>query len=269
VLEAGAMKPNPLPSFVLLALACSPAAAQQPIVAGRLPDAITSTTHKPTPHLPDGHPDLGNAKGSWNPRIIANIAGTGADASRSPVDKVIDVPFQPWAKKVYDQRLANLQKDDPEARCLPPGVPRMMATPFPFQIFQLPDRVLFLFEGGAHVWRVIFMDGRSHPKDPNPTFLGDSIGHWDGDTLVVDAIGFNDETWLDQDGHPHSESLHVIERYTRTDEMTLRYEATIDDPKAYTKPWTTSYTIPWSPTAELYEYICQENNQDLSHLVGK
>jgi hypothetical protein len=145
----------------------------------------------------------------------------------------------------------------------------MMATPFPFQIFQLPDRVLFVFEGGAHVWRAIFTDGRDHPKDPNPSFLGDSIGHWDGDTLVIDVIGFNDRTWLDQDGHPHTESLHVIERYTRTDEQTLHYEATIDDPKAYTKPWTTSYTIPWSPGAELYEYICQENNQDLPHMVGK
>ena len=145
----------------------------------------------------------------------------------------------------------------------------MMATPFPFQIFQLPDRVLFLYEGGAHVWREIFTDGRPHPKDPNPTFLGDSIGHWEGDTLVVDAIGFNDKTWLDQDGHPHTEALHVIERYTRTDEMTLRYEATIDDPDTYAAKWTTAYTIPWQPGAELSEYICQENNQDVTHIQGK
>jgi hypothetical protein len=181
----------------------------------------------------------------------------------------VDVPFQPWAKAAFDQRQATLLKDDPEGLCLPPGIPRLMATPFPFQIFQLPDRVLFVFEGGAHIWRAIYTDGRTHPKDPNPSFLGDSIGHWEGDTLVVDVVGFNDTTWLDQDGHPHTEALHVVERYTRTDEMTLHYEVTIDDPKAYTKPWSSGYTIPWSPGTELLEYICQENNKDLPHMVGK
>jgi len=256
------------PAAVTLVVFSAVAAAQSPIIAGRIPDQPANVKAKPTPRLPDGHPDLGNSKGAWNPRIIANIAGV-RDPKRSPVEKIIDVPFQPWAKEVYESRLANLQKDDPEGRCLPPGIPRMMATPFPFQIFQLPDRVLFVYEGGAHVWRVIFTDGRAHSKDPNPSFLGESIGRWEGDTLVVDAIGFNDETWLDQDGHPHTEDLRVIERYTRIDEMTLHYEATIDDPKAYTKKWTTSYTIPWAPKMELYEYICQENNFDLPHLVGK
>jgi hypothetical protein len=256
----------------MLAVSSSPAAGQAGPVGGRLPEtpAANRPKAKPTPRLADGHPDLGNGKGSWNPRIIANIAGIGPGGpGRSPVEKVIDVPFQPWAKAVYEDHLANLSKDDPEGLCLPPGVPRMMATPFPFQIFQVADRVIFLFEGGAHVWRTIFTDGRAHPKDPNPTYLGDSIGHWEGDTLLVDVIGFNDRTWLDQDGHPHTEALHVIEKYTRTDEMTLHYEATIDDPKAYAKPWTTSYTIPWQAGAEPLEYICQENNKDLSHLVGK
>jgi hypothetical protein len=145
----------------------------------------------------------------------------------------------------------------------------MMATPFPFQIFQLSDRVLFVFEGGAHVWRTIYTDGRDHLKDPSPSFLGDSVGRWEGDTLVVDVIGFNEATWLDQAGHPHTDALHVIERLTRTNEMTLHYEVTIDDPKAYTKPWTTSYSIPWAPGVELYEYICQENNKDLPHMVGR
>jgi hypothetical protein len=247
-----------------------PAMGQAP-VGGRFPDRPKSDTPaRPAPRLADGHPDLGNGKGSWNPRIIENIAGVGPGApNRTPVEHVVDVPFQPWAKQAYEKALANLSKDDPEGLCLPPGIPRMLATPFPFQIFQQPDRVIFLFEGGTHIFRTIFTDGRPHAKDPNPSFLGDSIGHWDGDTLVVDVIGFNDETWLDQDGHPHSDALHVTERYTRTDEMTLHYEATIDDPKAYTKSWTTSYTIPWQPGAELLEYICQENNKDLSHMVGK
>lgn len=258
-------------TITLFAAAPSPAAAQEAIVAGRLPEVHLphGVRPKPAPRLKDGHPDLGNGKGAWNPRIVANIAGTGADPSRSPVEKRVDVPFRPWAKELYEQRQENLSKDDPESKCLPPGIPRLMATPFPFQIFQLPDRVLFVFEGGAHVWRSVFTDGRPHPKDPNPSFLGHSIGHWERNTLVVDVTGFNDETWLDQEGHPHTEALHVIERFTRTDEMTLRYQATIDDPKAYTAPWTTSYTIPWVPGVELYEYICQENNQDLPHLVGR
>jgi len=239
-------------------------------VAGRLPDVTPPKVRKPAPRLPNGQPDLGNGKGSWNPRIIASISGTGrGGADRMQVDKIVDVPFTPWAKKLYDERMANLAKDDPEGRCLPPGVPRLMATPFPFQIFQLPDRVLFVFEGATHTWRAVYTDGRKHQPDPNPNYLGDSIGHWEGDTLVVDVIGFNDKTWLDQEGHPHSEQLHVVERYHRDDEYTLHYTVTIEDPVAYTKPWTTSYTIPWVPGAEPMEYVCNENNADLSHLVGQ
>jgi hypothetical protein len=244
--------------------------AQSPPVAGRLPErpASPASPVHPAPRLPDGHVDLGNGRGAWNPRVIANLAGVG-DPARSPVERLVDVPFQPWARAVYEERQTNLQQYDPESRCLPPGIPRLMATPFPFQIFQQADRVLFVFEGGAHVWRTIFTDGRPHQKDPNPSFLGDSIGLWDGDTLVVDVVGFNEATWLDQAGHPHSEALHIVERFTRKDEATLHYEVTIDDPHAYTKPWTTSYTIPWVAGAELLEYICQENNRDLPHMVGK
>jgi len=239
-------------------------------IGGRVADPPKGTIAKPTPRLADGHPDLGNGKGAWNPRTVVNLAGSGRQGrARSPVEKVIELPFLPWSKAYYEEAQTNLAKDDPEALCLPPGIPRMMATPFPFQIFQLPDRVLFIFEGGAHVWRTVYTDGRPHAKDPNPTYLGDAIGHWEDDTLVVDVIGFNDRTWLDQDGHPHTEKLHVIERYTRTDELTLRYEFTIDDPGAYSAPWTNSYTIPWAPGAELYEYICQENNIDARHLFGK
>jgi hypothetical protein len=242
--------------------------AQGAAVAGRLPERNQSAAVSPAPRLADGHPDLGNGKGVWNPRVIANLAGVG-DPNRSPVERIVDVPFQPWAKAVYEARQANLQQHDPESRCLPPGIPRLMATPFPFQIFQQSDRVLFVFEGGAHVWRTIFTDGRPHQKDPNPSFLGESMGHWEGETLIVDAIGFNEATWLDQAGHPHTEALHIIERFTRTNESTLHYEVTIDDPHAYAKPWTTAYTIPWVADAELLEYICQENNKDLPHMVGR
>jgi len=255
----------------------SPMKAQAPpsngetrIIAGRIADRSINSKPGPAPRLPDGKPDLGNGKGSWNPRIIENIAGVGPGApARNPVEKIVDVPFQPWARQLYEKRLADLQKDDPEARCLPPGIPRLYQTPFPFQIFQQTDRVLFVFEGGAHFWRAVFTDGRPHLKAPNPSYLGDSIGHWEGDTLVVDTIGFNDRTWLDQDGHPHTESLHTVERFHRSDEETLHYQVMIEDPIAYTRSWTTSYTIPWASGEEPMEYVCHENNLDLPHMVGK
>jgi len=134
-------------------------------------------------------------------------------------------------------------------------------------------RILQVYEGGAHMWRIIYMDGREHPKGDrlNPTYLGHSIGHWEGDTLVVDVVGFNDRTWLDAAGHPHTEQLHVVERYTRLDANTLHYEATIDDPGAYTKPWTVGWKVAWQSGWEPLEYICQENNRDVGvngHMVG-
>jgi hypothetical protein len=226
----------------------------------------------PTPRLPDnpfygvnaGKPDFGG-KGMWNVPYIIDMQrqGTAPDGGK------VDVPFKPEAKKIFDERTANHSKDDPEGFCLPPGVPRMMYTPYPTQIYQMADRILFIFEGGAHIWRLIWMDGRQHATDPNPTYLGDSIGHWEGDTLVVDTVGFNDRTWLDAAGHMHGEKLHVTEKFTRPDSNTLRLEATIDDPDFYTKPWTVVTTSTWAPGQELFEYICQENNRDIQHLVGK
>ncbi len=242
------------------------------IIAGRIPERVVKGKPAPGPRLPDGKPDLGNGKGSWNPRILENIAGVGPGApERRAVEKVVDVPFQPWARQIYDQRIADLQKDDPEARCLPPGIPRLYQTPFPFQIFQLTDRVLFVFEGGAHFWRAVYTDGRPHPKDPNPTWLGDSIGHWEGDTLVVDTIGFNDRSWLDQDGHPHTEALHTVERFERTDEAMLHYQVTIEDPKRLHQTLDDElHHSVGRRSGEPMEYVCNEdNNRDVPHLVGK
>jgi hypothetical protein len=180
----------------------------------------------------------------------------------------VQVPFQPWAEKVYQQHKDTISRDDPEARCLPPGVPRMTTTPYPFRIVQTPGLTIIVYEGGAHVWRQIFTDGRAHSEDPNPSWLGESIGHWEGDTFVVDTIGFNGKTWLDEAGLPTTESLHVIERFRRPDFGHLETENTIDDPKAYTKPWSFT-THPIMLKGELMEYICQENNRDVEHLVGK
>jgi hypothetical protein len=211
----------------------------------------------PTPRTADGKPDL---SGAWAPNAIrqnVNLVATG-----------VQVPFQPWAEKVYQQHRDNISKDDPEARCLPPGVPRMTTTPYPFRIVQTPGLTIIVYEGGAHVWRQIFTDGRPHSDDPNPSWLGESIGHWEGDTFVIDTIGQNGKTWLDEEGLPTTESLHVIEKFRRPDFGHLEIENTIDDPKAYTKPWSFT-THPIMLKGELMEYICQENNKDVEHLVGK
>jgi hypothetical protein len=181
------------------------------------------------------------------------------------------VPFMPWAAGIYNYASSNNSKYDPEGYCLPPGGPRLMATPYPMEIIQLPEqkRVLMIFEGATHVWREIYMDGRSHPKgdDLNPTYLGHSVGHWEGDALVVDVVGFNEQTWLDYYGHPHTDQLHIIERFSRPTKRTLHYEALVDDPGAYTKPFTIRWDIPWNATGELTEYICQENNKYLQRLT--
>ena len=182
-----------------------------------------------------------------------------------------DVPFLPWSRDVYDYNSQNNSKYDPEGYCLPPGGPRLMATPYPMEIIQQPDhkRILMIFEGATHIWREIYMDGRPHPQgdELNPTYLGHSIGRWDGDALIVDVVGFNENSWLDYYGHPHTDMLHVAEKFTRPNKGTLHYEALIDDPGAYAKPWTVAWDIPWLPDGELTEYICQENNRYLQRLT--
>ena len=232
--------------------------AAPPAAAPRLPD------NKAAYGVNAGKPDFGGlAKGMWRVPYIVNMSNQGTNPDGTAP---VDVPCNAEGQKIYKYRQDTQSKDDPEGFCLPPGVPRMMYTPYPTEIFQLPDRILFIYEGGAHVWRIIWMDGRKHPADPNPTFLGDSIGHWEGDTLVVDVVGFNTETWLDAAGHPHGEKMHVTEKYTRPNMNTLRLEATVEDPEFYTKPWTVVTTATWEPGQELLEYICQENNRDLGHI---
>lgn len=138
-----------------------------------------------------------------------------------------------------------------------------MGTPYPAEIIQDRDRIVIIFEGGGHVWREIHMDGRPHPEQVNPTYFGHSVGHWEGDTLVVDTIGYNEKTWLDFGGYMHTEQLHTVERISRPYKEVLRYEALIDDPGAYSEPWTVVWEINWSEGQELADYICQENNKFL------
>jgi hypothetical protein len=194
------------------------------------------------PRLADGHPDLGG-NGVWLPAHVPDLALNA------------NLPFQGWARAKF-QANNSTKQDDPTLRCLPPGVPRIALMARPIEIVQTPSRILFVYEGGAHVWRQVWMDGRPHPKDPNPNWLGHSIGHWEGDTLVVDTVGFNDKTWLDDAGHPHTERLHVTEKYTRTDSMTMKYEVVIDDRGAYLRPWTSSSSFLFRPGEKLEEDIC-------------
>jgi hypothetical protein len=225
----------------------------------------------PVPHLADGRPDFGG-KGAWFPNFAGNIAEPKWKGVKS-ADRHVDVPFLPWSLKLFNERVENIGKDDPEARCLPVGVPRYMFDPYAFQMIQTADRVIFLFEGDNYPWRVVPIvastEGRSHPKDVNPTWMGDAVGHYEGDTLVVDVVGFNSLAWLDQAGHAQTEQAHLVERYTRTDSRTLKYEVTIDDPGAYSKPWITTNTVSWRPGLELAEYVCNENEKSSIHMIGK
>jgi hypothetical protein len=186
-------------------------------------------------------PDLAG-DGVWVPRHVADMANGS------------DVPLQSWANAKFQENSGKQSETD--RRCLPPGVPRIMLQARPFEIVQTANRILFMYEGGGHVWRQIWMDGRDHPKDPNPDWLGHSIGHWEGTTLVVDTVGFNDRTWLDDAGHPHTEQLHVIEKFTRANRAAMQYEVTIDDPGAYTKSWNSSSILSLQPGEKLAEDIC-------------
>jgi len=210
------------------------------------------TPHGPASRLPDGHPDL---SGVWQGGGPVGDLAQGLAPGET-------IPLLPAAKALMDSRQS---KDDPEANCLPTGIPRV--APYPWRIVQTPTHVFFLFEGNIHSYRQIFMDGK-HPADPDPTWYGHSIASWDGDTLVVDTIGFNDKFWFDFRGHPHTEQLHTIERYTRKDQGTLENKVTIIDPGDYSKPFTLTFTARLRPHEELMEYICQENQQDSQHMRG-
>ena len=161
------------------------------------------------------------------------------------------------AKPGYGPR-ATADSQDPILSCQPPGMPRILLIPFPMQIVQLPGEVIMLFEYD-HMVRHISLDRREHSKEFGPTWMGDSIGRWEGNTLVVDTIGLNEESWLDQVGHPHSDALHIVERIRRVDRETLQIDITFDDPKAYVKPWTGQQVFTLKPTWHLAEYVCEDN----------
>ena len=221
----------------------------------RTPDGKPNLS-APVPRTHDGKPELA---GLWRPS-----PGMVGDIARNL--KPGEVPYQPWAEELFKYRRSTSSKDDPTANCIVGGVPRSDLVGYPFKILQVPGMVAILYEA-VHSYRQIFTDGRQLPKDPNPSWFGYSVGKWEGDAFVVTTTGFNDKGWLDNGGKPATDQLRVTERFIRKDFGNMDIQITVDDPKAYTKPWTVTQPLAYQADTELLEYICNENNKyfDLVH----
>ena len=232
---------------------------------------------RPAPYWPDGRVNLDAApgeKGFWNV-MRGSVVGTGGTSLPTNLE-LDEVPFQDWARDLYEYRQSRNGLDDPHARCFPAGGMRFFTVPNGLNIVDQPelDRMFFI-SGENRDWRRIAMEpGRGHPPADQliPSYFGDSIGWWEGETLVVDTVGFNERFWMIRGGLPHTRYLHLIERFTRIDYDTLRYEVTIDDTGAYTEPWSGGWLIPWqtvnydnSPGGEIHEYFCHDNERDSEH----
>ncbi len=226
------------------------------------------------PRTPDGKPDLtgvwqggSQQRGTWEEANTGlGVGGTGVDPSAPANPSSSErpagaeaAPYQPWAAQKVVEAFNRRGIDDPTTHCLPPGLPRANnVSLFPIQIIQTPQQVVFLYEYMS-LFRVIPLNAK-HPGDLLPSYMGDSVGRWEGDTLVVDVIGFNDKTWLGGAGTFHSDALHLIERYTRVDKDQINYDVTIEDPNVLTKPWTMHSTLMLREGTRLQEYVCAENN---------
>ena len=250
------------------------------LAAAQNPQRGAPPPSRPTPHLPDGRVDLGpppGEKGIWAPAGIVQISvnpnsvNRAGAATRIPNNiKIEDVPFQPWARELHANRQRAFESDEPHTRCKISGGARQFITPYGFEFVEFPDqkKVVIFDIGGPHTFRTIYLDGREHPKNPEPSYYGHAVGKWDKDALVVDSVGFNEKFWIDREGTPHTDKLHLIERFSRPDFNTLQYEITIDDPGAYTATWTGGFLLRWSANAELFEYVCQDNNRSPEGMTG-
>ena len=242
-----------------------------------LKPAASRPPAKPTPRWPDGKPRLGAAPGEtgyWGRPGSTSLMETGVAVETDSngllrnikdIDKV--APFQKWARDLYEYRQRNFLKDDPMfLYCKPPGALRQFQMPYGNQFLEDKafGRIFLMAGGGNHDWHFIYTDGRSQQgelrgNDTNPLYYGNARGRWEGDTLVVDTKGLNEKFWISNGGLPHTEQLHLIERFTRTDMNTLKYEVTIDDPGAYTRPWSANWTLQWVAGEELPASYCQDN----------
>jgi len=229
---------------------------------------------KNMPRTPDGKVDLKapprrtadgtiDLSGFWMPTDrVKHLLNLAADL------KPGDVPLQPWAADVYKERIETNGKDHPGVRCWPSGIPEKNNIPDGLKVVQTPDLMIFLHESRT-IYRQIFTDGRPLPRNAQPTWMGYSVGRWEGDTFIVDTAGQNGKTWLDMRGLLATEALRVVERFTRPTIGRINIDVTIDDPKAYTKPWSVRLSWDLQPDTDLIESICEENNKDVPHMVGK
>jgi hypothetical protein len=215
----------------------------------------------PARRTADGHPDL---SGFWMPLDpVKHLLNLAADLTPG------SVPLRPWAEELLKERIAWNGKDHPGARCWPSGIPEKNNIPDGLKLVQTPDVMIFLYESRT-IYRQVFTDGRPLPsRDAQPTWMGYSVGRWDGDTFIIDTINQNGKTWLDMRGLPATEEIRVQERFRRPSIGRITIDVTIDDPKAYTKPWDVRLTWRLVPDTDLIESICEENNKDLPHMVGK
>ena len=274
--------------------------AQDAARQNRQQAARNRLANQPAPRDASGHIVLGNTatlKGVWiggnlgfcnsnavnappslNPGAAAQAgragrggaaAGPGGGFGRGAAGPCTPVPYMAWTRAVSDDR--RRMQLEPHTRCKPSGGPRQWLTPYGAEFLELPDaKLAYIFDiGGPHTYRTIYMDGRKHPDTLTPSFYGHSIGSWEGDTLVVDTIGFNEGFWIDRGQIPHTSQLHLIEKYTRTALDTMRYELTVDDPGAYTSTFTGVSNLRWENGTELFEYVCQQQNYAPTLMVGE
>jgi hypothetical protein len=250
-------KNHPFPAAVVFAALALSFLASAAVVAQELTAVDDkSAKPKPAPKTADGHPDLsGYWKGTRDTVPGGNI---GKDLPG------LKLPLTPAGEAALQHNLT--ATIDPESLCIIGGIPRHNASGLPFEVLQGAKKVAFLYF--YTYYRLIPMDGRKHSEDPDPSFFGEEIGRWDGDTLVIDSIGFKDEkVWIDENANPHSDALHVVERWTRPDLDHIHVDTLIEDSKFYTKPF--SYARTWvlgKPNEDLQEYSCSENNVDREHL---
>jgi hypothetical protein len=251
------MHPHRLATITAIALSSALIAAAQ---------GVTAPRQQTLPRTADGKPDMQGiwqASGSAAADFLDHAASLNMPAGRSVVVGN-EIPYQPWAAKKKAENFQNRQTADPLSKCYIPGVPRVMFLDFPFQIFQSSKSVTMAFEWELE-YRLIHMDGTPRPDDGSDFWMGDSRGHWDGDTLVVDVGDNNDKTWLDMAGDFHSGALHVVERYRMTSHDTIQYEATIEDSKVFTKPWTINVALHRRLDRDrLFEYSCQSEVEEVS-----
>jgi hypothetical protein len=264
--------------FLALLLAAATSAQDQapPRPAGRQPRATKPPL--PAPRWSDGTINLGappGQTGKWegneplvtDPDNYENRLGRAERRGRVHID---DVPMQPWARALIKARNERFLADEPYTRCKPSPAARSLGTAYGIEFLNIPGsgRVYMFQTGGAHSYRTIYVDGRTHPAKIDKSYFGHSIGRWEGDTLVIDTVGFNESAWMDRFGMPHTDQLHTVERITRLDFNNLDYSITVEDPDAYTAPWTSGYMKTWEDGTDLFEYVCQENNFGPQLMVG-